>query len=352
MQIQEATIHRLIKEAEQSGQGSVQRQMRPSALPVDEVLKTVCTDLLELYRTCANNYGTLGQDPTLHSFTQRINEYTSTQRTFLSFTEEALKLIQTQMEASFFSNGGYALFLRYQHDSSDFLLIAMLKLKPGAGINESTLSLEPTLNIDLTHLHEAARVNLTKMATLSEPYLSFIKGRRKKGEVTGYFRDALACQNFTSSSAHTELVIQAAEAYHLARADFATDDDKREGRIQMRQRMVDCFANNSDEVVLETLSAVINPAEPRDFFDFVRTGPSSEQYPINDTFKPDKATYKKLRRFNGKIGGSVSVGFDVTDIQQLRVYYDAEADGLVLKHPPEHLKQAIRENAPSTDEPS
>lgn len=349
MQIQEATIHRLIKNAEESGEGSVHIQTRPNALPVDEVLQTVCTDLLELYRTSANNYGTLGQDPTLHLFPLRLGEYLSLQRTFQSFTEETLKLIRAQMESSVFSNGGYALFLRYQHDSNDFLLIAMLKLKPGAGINEDTLSLEPTLNIDLTHLHEAARVNLTKMATLSEPYLSFIKGRRKKGEVTEYFRVALACQNFTSSSTHTALVIQAAEAYHLARTDFASDDAKRDARILMRQRIVECFTDNSDEVVLETLSAAINPREPREFLDFVRSGPHSEQYPINDTFKPDKATYKKLRRFNGKIGSSVSVGFEVTDIQQERVYYDEAADGLVLKNPPQHLIQAIREYAPSTD---
>lgn len=348
MRIQEATIHRLIKAAEQSGEGCVQQQVRNSALPIDAVLTTVCADLLSLYSSTANSYGTLGQDATLHTFPLRLSEYVLGNRAFQSFTTETLKLIKSKMESSFLSNGGYALFLRYQHDSNDFMLIAMLKLKPGAGVNEQTLSLEPTLNIDLSQLHEAARINLTKLSALSEPYLSFIKGGKKRGNVTEYFRDALACQNFTNSSHHTELVIKAAEAYLATRADLTTTEEKREERIQMRQRMATCFANNSNEVVLATLAAAISPSAPQDFLDFVRTGPQADQFPINDTFTPHKATYNKLRRFTGRIGGSVSVGFDVADIQRQLVYYDPGVDGLVLKSPPDHLKQAIQEHAPAS----
>lgn len=348
MQIQEATIHRLIKAVDTSGEGSVEDKIRPSALPIDTVLTTVCADLLTLYNDSSKNYGTLGQDTTLHIFPVRLTEYLSQARNFQSFTTEALKLIKAEMESAFFSNGGHALFLRYQHDGNDYLLIAMLKLKPGAGVNEDTLSLEPTLNIDLSQLHEAARINLTRLATQVEPYLSFVKGKRTKGSVTEYFRNALACQNFTSSSQQTDLLIKAADAYVEARQDLSTVEEKRSERIEMRQRLVQCFASNSEEVVLMTLAAAIAPTAPEEFLDFIRTGPQAEQFPVNDTFTPHKSTYNKLRRFTGKIGGSVSVGFDISDIQEQRVYYDPAIDGLVLKSPTEHLKKAIQEHAPST----
>lgn len=349
MQIQEATIHRLIKAAQTSGDGSVQHNHRPNALPVDDVLTTLCTDLLALYGNTVNSYGTLGQDATLHTFPLRLNEYTTGTVAFHAFTTATLSLIKKEMQGSIFANGGYALFLRYQHDDHDFLLVAMLKLKPGAGIDEQTLSLEPTLNIDLSRLHEAARINLTRLATATEPYLSFIKGKAKKGDVTEYFRDALACENFTSSSHHTDQLIKAADAFVAARPDLGTPEAKREEKTHMRRRLVECFANNADDVVLHTLAAAIMPSSPQDFIDFVRTGPQADQYQINDSFKPHRATYNKIRRISGRIGGSVSVGFDVADVQTHRVYYDAAVDGLVLKSPPEHIKQAILENAPSPE---
>lgn len=115
----------------------------------------------------------------------------------------------------------------------------------------------------------------------------------------------------------------------------------------MRRRLVACFDSNPDEVVLQTLAAAIMPGSPADFIDFVRSGPQADQFQINDSFKPHKGTYAKIRRFTGKIGSSISVGFDVADVQAQRVYYDSVVDGLVLKSPPDYLKQAIFENAPT-----
>lgn len=347
MQIQEATIHQLIKAAQTSGEGSVTHHHRPTVLPIDPVLTTLCTDLLALYNSTVNSYGTLGQDPTLHTFPLRLNEYTQGTDGFQAFTTASLSLIKKEMQDAIFANGGYALFLRYQHDNTDFLLVAMLKLKPGAGIDEQTLSLQPTLNIDLNLLHEAARINLTRLSSATEPYLSFIKGKAKKGDVTEYFRTALACENFTNSSHHTDQLIKAADAFVAARADLPLENEKREERTQMRKRLYDCFANNTDEVVLPTLAAAIMPSSPQDFLNFVRTGPQAAQYQINDSFKPHLPTYNKIRRITGKIGASVSVGFNVDDVQAQRVYYDPAIDGLVLKSPSEQLKQAISENAPT-----
>lgn len=348
MNITEATIHQLIKLAQTNGPGCVQSNPRTSALPIDPVLTTLCTDLLALYAKTANSYGTLGTDQTLHTFPIRLEEYVKNSVDFQVFTSTTLSLIASEMEGSIFANGGYALFLRYQHTNEDFLLIAMLKLKPGAGIDEQTLSLQPTLSIDLSLLHEAARINLTRWINGTEPYLSFIKGRAKKGDVTDYFRDALACQNFTNSSHHTQQVIKAADAFVEARDDLVTPEQKQEERVQMRKRLHDCFAANPDEVALTTLAAAIMPSNLQDFVDFVRSGPQATQYQINDTFTPHKATYNKIRRINGKIGASVSVGFDVADVQQGRVYYDEACDGIILKSPPPHIKQAILDNAPAS----
>lgn len=342
MQIVEATIHHLIKDAQTSGPGSTRVNPRPSPLATDEVLLNLCTELLSLYTRSANSYGTLGNDATLYTFPVRLNQYVDEHLEFQTFTTDTVGLIAKQMDSAYLANGGYALFLRYTQAGEDFLLVAMLKLKAGAGIDEATLSLQPTLVIDLSLLHEAARINISKWRSAAEPYLSFIKGKTS-GDVTAYFRDALACQNFTNSSHHTATIIRAADDFVAARDDLDIQQKIAE-RTAMRTRLYECFSNNPNEVVLPTLAAAIMPGDPQQFVDFLRTGPLASGYQVNDTFKPHRQEFNKLRRITGRIG-SISVGFDVSDVQEGRVYYDADADGIVLKNPPEMIKQAIAENA-------
>lgn len=342
MQIVEATIHQLIKLTQTSGSGSTRVHPRQSPLATDEVLLNLCTELLSLYSRSANSYGTLGDDATLYTFPVRLTQYVDEHIDFQAFTIDTVNLIARQMDSAHLANGGYALFLRYTQSGESFLLVAMLKLKPGAGIDETTLTLQPTLVIDLNLLHEAARINITKWRSAEEPYLSFIKGRTS-GDVTAYFREALACQNFTNSSHHTATVIRAADDFVAAREDLDLQGKITE-RTAMRSRLYECFSANQNEVVLPTLAAAIMPSDPQQFVDFLRTGPLASQYQVNDTFKPHRQEFNKLRRITGRIG-SISVGFDVSDVQEGRVYYDADADGIVLKNPPDTIKQAIAENA-------
>lgn len=346
MQIKEATIHRLIKEARTNGLGSVTKKVRGAALATDATLQTVSDDLLTLYTKTANNNGTLGSNPTTHVFPVRLRDYLDGRLDFQDFTEAALALIEREMTKSFMANGGYALFLRYSQGGADFMLIAMLKLKPGASIDEASMDLEPALTIDMGLLNEAARVNIDRWNAGDEPYLTFIKGRARNGEVTDYFRDALACTSYTKSSHHTDHVIKAADAFVSGLTELS-DEERQRKRIDVHQKLHRTFTDNPDEVRLVTLAAAIHPEAPEDFINYVQTGPCAGDFQIDDAFKPHRATYKKLHRITATMG-TVSVGFSVDDVHTGRVSYDAEADAFVIKSPSEVLKQAVVDNAPPT----
>lgn len=342
MQIREATIHQLIKAAQTVGDGSVTHHVRPEPLPVNDILQELCRDLLGLYATAVNSNGTLGQDPLIHAFPVTLASYIAGGTDFQTFTVSALTLIKEAMKEAIFANGGYALFLRYEQDGVDFLLIAMLKLKAGAGIDEETLSLQPTLNIDLKLLHEAARVNLTRLANQTQPYLTFIKGKAKQGDITEYFRKALACVTFTDSKHHTDQLIKAADAFVASREDL-TPEQKAEERMQMRKRLSECMQQNPLQLVIGTAAAAIRPEGPEEFLQFLQS-PQAVDFHIDHSFQPHRPTYRRLYRITGKIGQTISVAFDVEDIQMHRVSYDGDRNAIVLSNPPEALKQLILNN--------
>ena len=323
MQIHEAIIHQLVKIRDTHGDDSVQIKPRASLLTVDTVLIDMAQSLRDTYAENISGYGSLGSDPDLHRFPILMQQYldaSTDTHAFIVFTKATVKLIAETMKNERFATGGYALFLRYSSQGSEWLLVVMLKLKHGAGVDPVSLDLQQTLTFDIGKLHEAARINLGKWTTDDQPYLSFVKPRTKGSAISEYFRNALACLHFTDSKHHTQQVIQALDDFVESRVDIAPDN-KRDQLTVMRQRLYECFVANPTEVVLDTLSAYVMPNEPLSFKEFIRTGSQSTNYQINDAFKPDKHTFSQIRRLKAKMG-SVSVAFDVADVQQQRVKYD------------------------------
>lgn len=344
IRISDATIHQITKAKETRGAGCITLMLRPDNLANDDVLTRLCDALLTLYRKNSNSNGTLGIDPNTHEFTFLLEDYVAKEVDFITFTHRTVDLIKEQMEQAFMSTGGYALFLRYTADGSDFLLVVMLKLKPGAGIDSVTLNLTETLNIDMHQLHEAARINITRWQADEEPHLTFIKGRGAQ-DVSDYFRAALACTAFTDSKYHTEAVIKAANDFIDARADLSPTE-KVQKRLEMRKKLHACLVDAQDEVSLLAVAAAVHPEAPTDFVDFVQQRADADNYHIDAQFKPHKATVRSLQRLTAHYG-SIHVSFNVDDVEQERVTYDEAHNSIVLKNPPEQLVKSVKENEPT-----
>lgn len=342
MEIIEAIVHRLSKDAHTQGEGSVELDLAPAVLAIDETLMGVCSDLLALYNRSTDSSGRLGGDPDLHVFPVRLKSYMREEVSFREVSETTVRLIASQMESAPLANGGYALFLRYREARNEFFAVAMLKLKAGAGIKED-LSLLPTLSIDLDKLNEAARINLSRMDADEPSYLTFIKGRRKQEDVTAYFRRALACEQYSKTKDQTKALMKAADDFVMARDDLG-DDEKILEKQAMRGRLYDCFRNAQGEVELHAAAAVVHPEDPREFVTFTQQMEDGERiYQFDDRFKPDKSTYRVLRRISGSIG-TVRLSFDVQDVLDGNVKYDEASNSIMILKPDDTLKNEIREN--------
>ena len=343
MQITEAVLHRIEKISNTHGPASTTPVKASACLPIDDVLKQLCQDLRGLIEKTYVGYGTLGKQT---MFPSHLDAYSKKEKTFMDMTSDATDLLAHETQKSNFATGGYAFFVRYTYNQQDYVLIAMLKIRPGAGIDDA-LQLQETLTIDLSKLHEAARINLTRREATEQPYLTFAKGKRSE-DVTEYFREALSCSDYTDSKSQTTKAIEAARAYVSQRANL-NESEKKQEEIEVRRRLVDCFdAVGNGEVSPDSLANAIAPNNSDDFKEFLAKDGNAEKYGLNTPFKPHKGTYNKLRRITGTMG-TVRVAFNVEDVSSGNVFYDSKNDAIVLKNPGQELVDKISEHSPDSN---
>lgn len=333
MQISEAIIHHIEKKRHDIAPPVATRSSR---LPIDARLTAMVNDILQIYGRTVSGYGTFNTDRTVHTFPNLLHAYTSQSEDFILFTQNASRLIRSKMARLPLATGGYPLFLRFTNQGQDWVLIAMLKLKAGTGINQSTLDLSDTLSFDVSHLHEAVRVNIQKWQSDDQPYLSFVKKKRSSNqEVSHYFLDALGCTDYTDSKANTATVLSALTDY--------CDDNKLtpEQRVEARRRTYEyCEEKNKagEPVNLSSLSSRINDQDPDLFSNYVRDG----DYEIGETFEPNRDVYSRLKRIKGRVGNT-NVSFDVVDIQSGNIDLD-RSNNLIIRNVPATLAAEIRQH--------
>lgn len=320
MEIQEAIIHRLIKEAKQTGDARV--DYREERLPINDVLSNLAQDVIKIYNRNSNGYGTFHQDENLYSFPKLAGQYVAGEHDFVAFSKTTADLISNQMKTSAFASGGYLLIIRLTIGERDWLIAAILKLKPGTAIEEDTKELIESLGLDVDHLHEAARVDVNKWQENNHPYLSFVKKRSGNDDVTLYFRNALGCSDYTDAKYHTKQVMQAIDDYMEAQ-NWGKDK-----KIQVRQKVHEYFklkTENKEPANLTSVSSTVDDQNPENFKNYV----NDEEYGVNETFEPHPKTYRRYHRVAGKLG-NISLSFNVSDVIDGKINYDEQSGNIII----------------------
>jgi nucleoid-associated protein len=153
-----------------------------------------------------------------------------TQEAFIAMSKVAMEELRDKAASENFATGGHVCFFVYGSQKSIFLLVAMVKERGGMVLSDD---LEPTeiTEIDLSKLHQAARVNLGRygaflalakgepISTDGDPenatektYLCFIN-RKSQSDVAEYFVEALGCEKGIASGRTTKAVVTAIRNY-------------------------------------------------------------------------------------------------------------------------------------------
>jgi nucleoid-associated protein len=331
MNVVEAVVHRLEKQAG----GEVSLFPRDTLLPIDEKTANLANAVLDIYGKVTNRgYGSFDTDTTVYPFSELLQEYVNGERGFLDLSTTTLNLLAAEMQDVNFATGGYALFIRFTNQNRDWLLVVMLKIKAGTSIDPDTLNLSESLTLDVDHLHEAARVNLSAWLENESPYLTFVKRRVGSNDVTRYFRQALGCTDYTDSKANTKALLEAVEKYATAQG-WDTELTQ-----QSKTKVYEYCDEKSKANLSASLSAIsmfLNEQEPASFTDFIE----QQQIKINDEFSPHPATYKRFRRLQGKFDG-ISISFDADALLSDKVIFDPDTHTLTIKNVSDAFGAEIR----------
>lgn len=165
MKLRYAVVHELVKEA---GQPIKPNHLAKSLLDVgNEVVIELVTKITELIGQRQNtaNYGVFREDAARTQLPDRVITYTnSSEKTGEEFSELASVSMQTlRVEAAkqSLATGGYIVFADYNSSGDRFFLTAMIKQRSGITMNE--LVPQSVSELDLSKLHQVARVSLNKL---------------------------------------------------------------------------------------------------------------------------------------------------------------------------------------------
>ncbi|MGR7921573.1 nucleoid-associated protein [Zobellella denitrificans] len=208
-------IHHLRKESKKPIQQPVIKENTLNSQ--SESVRKLVDGVMNLYGTKDNNaiFGTFANiQEERGSFPREFEKFragTQKEADFISLTKTAMRSLQNKARDVNFASGGYILFASYCTDNKPFLLIAMIKHRDGIQLNDD---LEPVgiQELDLSKLHQAARVNVERYLSYEESededkdklsYLSFVSPRNNQS-ASGYFIKALGCSGGVAASRATD----------------------------------------------------------------------------------------------------------------------------------------------------
>lgn len=369
MIINKVVIHELIKEQYHPIQES---NIRSVVLDGGgEAIKILVKSIVDLYGSRNNNahFGVFKTDGSRGDFPDAFLAYSGlrhpTNEDFLTLTIDAMDSLYTNAENESASSGGYILFVDYSlPQSGRFFLIVMIKKKSGIKLSR-TLEPEKLMQLDLDKIHQAARINFSKLSAymaasehdrLELSYLSFIS--KKTGEsASGYFIGALGCSAGIASSKATANLIKEGVGFFRSNAylrDFANEfKENLVGYLYQQQRRG--LSVKLTEV--ESLARGYMPADEPNIADQLSNEfvlrLNSEEHAIPAEFPVHKPTLTKHTHIRTKTE-SFELKFEraaLGDSDDADIFYDSENGRIIINSLPEDVKREIERELGSRIQP-
>ncbi len=269
-----------------------------------------------IYETLLNNY---------------IEEEETDQK-FLTFSQDATNHLKDEMNKKPTSTGGYLIFADYTiHDR--FIMAVLLNNKDGYTVDEDNLAINMINELNTDQIAMAGFINMSIYQSNADNrrYLSFMKGVKNISE---YFVSFIGSDDDKATSRDMTKTFVSALRNYFGEKDYHADDISRlEGLIY--NHCEDKRANR-EPVSLVTISALINPEDTNDFFEFTQTG----DYQLNTIIESiDKSQINRLKvyKYSGE-GLSLTFKRSLFENGQIRLTRNNTKLEITM---PEEMKESI-----------
>lgn len=284
----------------------------------------------------------------------------STEAAFITMSKVAMEELRAKASEEGFATGGHVCFFLYRIQTSSFLLVAMVKERGGMVLSAD---LEPTeiTEIDLSKLHQAARVNLDRYGAFLEladgqsipapddsedstekTYLCFIN-RKSQSDVAEYFVEALGCEKGVASGRTTKAVVTEIRKYVRSIPEI------KEKAPAVRLAVIEHLQGQEDGamVSLDKVVAVARHAVGVDlerYVDGLKDHLNSEVVQIPDEFPVSAIALRSYTRISGKASRwQFSFENSALGEQDAEIIYDATEKSLKLTQLPPSMIAKVEE---------
>lgn len=330
MQTNFAIVHDLQKIAN----GPTSLKLKPILLPLDERTQDFAGELLDMYEgKTTKGYGSFDPDLVTYPFSKCLQAFLDQNdaASFVTFTHEAMRILESRISVENMAIGGFVLFVSYSIEGNDFLFITLLRNTQGCVVTKD-LEIKITEHLQIDKLHTGCHVDITSwQGRTQNRYITFIKGRSSH-TTPAYFLKAIGCAEFTDSVTQTREFIKAI-------LDFADEKQYTAEKKQALKQKVHAYCVESTNIDLEALSVTVCEEDAEDLLSHL----SRRDYNVSQGFKPDKRVLKTLKEVSTS-GDGIHLKFPLS-MFGTRVVLEQTDRGSALRinNPPEKMINDILE---------
>jgi nucleoid-associated protein len=248
-------IHELLKDPN----GPVRERYRESLIPPTEEETSFVSEVTRLFgrHQSGRIYGNFESDTIAYPFSQVLATCQGN-GDFLKFSTDAAKLLTSKMKAIPAATGGYFFASQFDQDNETLLLIFMLSQRQSHAVDEKTLSLRRSRNLQMEHLDLAARISISDWQDGKPEPVSLIRGRK---EVSEYFKNFIGLHEPRTNTQGTQKLKDFVEKW-MDTYEFSTP--KKEA---VRESVLGYAKERRDQPVeLDVVASFVDPERHQQFF--------------------------------------------------------------------------------------
>ena len=306
-------IHKLLKDVN----GPVTEKYRASLIrpTKDEISFVNDVTLLFLRHRSGRIYGNFEPDTKEFPLSRLLEECQSSED-FLTFSVEAAKLLVSKMKVITAATGGFFFVSRFEEASEVLLLIFMLNQQVGRAVDEATLSLRRSVNLQMEHLDLAARINITQWQLKRPEPISLIRGRK---EVSDYFKSFIGIHEPRTNTQATQELKRITDEW-MEKHKYEKDQ-----REAVREHVVDYAKNRGAKPVeLDVIATLVDQDRYEEFFE------EANQAKLGAEFHVDRTSLKGWERVVYS-EPDIRINFAKKLLLTKRVNYNPDKKTLLIK---------------------